>query len=132
MEADQVLRGTPARMKAYLEAFFARDVPALAACFAPDARLEDVREAGPVEGREAIRAYFERFFAVVRSYRVVQRRYFELGEAVLTVLEASAERADLGDAPVHYPAALLLEFTPEGKIHRMRWFFDPASVIRFG
>lgn len=132
MEADQVLHGTPARMRAYLEAFFARDVPALAVCFAPDARLEDVREPGPAVGQGAIRAYFERFFAVVRSYQVVQWRYFELGEAVLTVLEASVERADFGEAPVHYPAALLLEFTREGKIHRMRWFFDPASVIRFG
>jgi ketosteroid isomerase-like protein len=119
-------------MNAYLAAFFARDVPALVACFAPDAVLEDAREAVPSVGAAAIRAYFERFFGVVRSYQVVQRRYFELGDAVLTVLEASVERSDLGDAPVHYPAALLLEFTPEGLVRRMRWFFDPASVIRFG
>lgn len=132
MEAEQVLRGTPVRMNAYLAAFFARDVPALVACFAPDAVLEDAREAVPSVGAAAIRAYFERFFGVVRSYQVVQRRYFELGDAVLTVLEASVERLDLGDAPVHYPAALLLEFTPEGLVRRMRWFFDPASVIRFG
>lgn len=119
-------------MKAFSEAFFARDIQELVDCFGAEAVLEDAREEAPSIGTEAIHAYFERFFGLVRSYRVVQRRYFELGEAVLVVLEASVERSDLGDASVHYPAALLLEFTPDGKIRRMRWFFDPASVIRFG
>ena len=106
-----------ATVVAWVEAFNAADVDALAALYAADAVNHQVA-AEPVEGRDAIRAMFENEFCAAEMTCIVEH-LFEDGE--WAILEWRDPQGLRGCGFFH---------VVEGKIRFQRGYWDKLSFLR--
>ena len=105
-------------IEAWVERFNAGDVAGCAALYAEDASLH-VSFADAVEGRAAIRAMFEAYFAAAPLHCLVRHLY--AGGRGRVVLEWADKVGLLG--------VNIYEIV-EGKIARQRNYFDQLSFLR--
>ena len=121
-DADQI-RATVAR---YAEVFTANDLDGYLALFADDATLEDPVGGEVHQGVEAIRAFWDMTremtptieLAITGPVRVAGNEAAFPGEA----------RPSLGDTPMAVPVIDTVAFDDDGKITRLRAFWDFADL----
>ncbi len=115
-----------AAVDGYFAANSALDADAVAALFAPDARMYRVPGAPPLEGREGIRqAYRELLGAMARFDAPPIHTYlYGNGAAVLYRGELTAKRGE----SVATEGIDVFTIDEAGQIEEIRFYFDPVPV----
>ncbi|WP_369138579.1 nuclear transport factor 2 family protein [Modestobacter versicolor] len=112
------------RVAPLYDAFNARDIDAVVACFAPDVDWPDAMHGGRVLGADAVRAYWLDQWEVV-DWHVVPRRVRELPDGRVEVLVEQTVRDRDGDLLSH--AAVLHTHTYTGSLISRTDVGDPQA-----
>lgn len=112
-----------AAFQAYADAITAGDFEAIAACFTPDGVMEDPVGSTPIEGREAIKAFFKAGQEMAGgSFR------FSLGSPI-RVAGRTAAATTLTETPIFKVESIgFLEFDENGLIVRLKAIYGVANV----
>lgn len=113
-----------AALQAYIDAFNAKDAEALVSLFAEDAILEDPFGSEPIQGKEAIAAFYRRGVRVVTKMMLVAPIRGSHGNAAAMAFDFEM---DLRGRKVSARAIDVMEFDEAGKVSRMRAYWGPGD-----
>jgi steroid delta-isomerase-like uncharacterized protein len=123
-----------------LEAFNAGDAEAVAETYAEDAVLHDPQSPQPIQGREAIRASFERLLRAYPDAQVTMLNPHAEGDLVMYELRFTGTNegpiaTPRGDIPatgqqVDVLMAVFSNVDEQGRFTDMRRYYDSATMMR--
>lgn len=110
---------------AYRAAAAATDVDAYLALFADDAVMQDPVPSPPLEGAAAIREFMTNAFSLVETVDIAPEDVIVCGDEAVMV---STMRSVMPTATMQLHLVHHWTFGADGRITRMRVFWDPATA----
>jgi steroid delta-isomerase len=112
-------------IEAYRAAAAATDVDAYLALFADDAVMQDPVPSPPLEGTDAIREFMANAFSLVETIDIAPEDVIVCGDEAVMV---STMRSVMPTATMQLHLVHHWTFDVEGRIRKMRVFWDPATA----
>ena len=111
--------------QAYLEAARKLDPEAFVSLFAEDAVLHDPAAPGPLQGKEAIRAFYRGICGSFRKLEVKEEGVLTQGHATAFRFTCTGTTAD--GKSVSFPVMDVIETGADGRIRTIRGYWTPPS-----
>lgn len=118
-----------AALQQYIDGFNAKDAEAIISLFADDAILEDPVGSEPVQGKEAIAAFYRQGVMVVTEMKLSAPIRGSHSNAAAMAFDFAME---LEGHTVRTSTIDVMEFNEDGKIVNMRAYWGPSDSSGWG
>jgi hypothetical protein len=120
----------PALLQPYVQAYSAKDLEALVACFSEDAILRSEGPVGTIQGKVTIRAFFKLMLPTLDDMKLHRIRYLTLDQEIAALSELTMALPGLWAEPRHFVTIQVFMFDEAGLISNLSTFVDVEGAVR--